>query len=93
MGKARTSTSKPKKAAPGRSIVAPPFVFPKPTPKPLPAVVPSEDPPPGLRCPSCDCAHLPVSYTRRRGKRIMRVRHCRHCGRRVVTYEAAIGTG
>jgi predicted SprT family Zn-dependent metalloprotease len=41
----------------------------------------------GLRCPSCQCPHLPVSYTRHRTDKIMRVRKCRNCGRRLVTYE------
>jgi DNA-directed RNA polymerase subunit RPC12/RpoP len=46
----------------------------------------------GLECPKCGCRHLPVFYTRRvGGGRIMRSRECRHCGRRVVTYETAIG--
>ncbi|TVQ33892.1 MAG: hypothetical protein EA376_01270 [Phycisphaeraceae bacterium] len=41
----------------------------------------------GVVCPSCGCAHLPVQYTRRRSGFIMRVRQCRHCGRRIVTRE------
>ena len=42
----------------------------------------------GLECPGCGCRHLPVTYTRPKpGGRIMRVRNCRHCGRRVVTFE------
>jgi transcriptional regulator NrdR family protein len=31
---------------------------------------------------------VPVYYTRRREKRIDRVRECRNCGRRMVTREA-----
>ena len=31
---------------------------------------------------------LPVLYTRYRPKKIVRVRKCRHCRRRVITYEA-----
>ncbi len=42
----------------------------------------------GIECPRCGCRHLPVLYTRRRFGRIVRVRRCRHCGRRVVTSEA-----
>lgn len=42
----------------------------------------------GLECPRCGCRHLPVLYTRHRTKKIVRVRQCRHCGRRVITYEA-----
>jgi hypothetical protein len=42
----------------------------------------------GLRCPRCNCGHLPVFYTRQRGKnRIMRVRKCRNCGHKMTTYE------
>lgn len=40
-----------------------------------------------LRCPSCECPHVPVCYTRPRGNRIRRVRECRHCGRRFSTIE------
>jgi hypothetical protein len=53
----------------------------------------------GLECPRCGCRHLPVLYTRQGARRIVRVRECRHCGRRVVTYESisawriAIGGG
>ena len=44
----------------------------------------------GLCCAKCGCAHLPVLYTRRHpGNRIKRVRECRHCGHRLVTYESA----
>jgi transcriptional regulator NrdR family protein len=44
----------------------------------------------GLACPGCGCAHFRVLYTRRSiGGRILRRRECRHCGRRVTTYEAA----
>ena len=42
----------------------------------------------GLRCPKCGCGHFRVIYTRRSlGEKIMRNRECRHCGRRVITYE------
>ena len=41
----------------------------------------------GLECPACGCRHLPVLYTRRHVKRIKRVRQCRNCGRRVISYE------
>jgi len=46
---------------------------------------------PGIECPRCACRHLPVLYTRRRAKRIVRIRQCRHCGRRVMTYEEVRG--
>ena len=43
----------------------------------------------GLRCTRCSCGHLPVLYTRPMPyDRIKRVRLCRNCGRRVVTYES-----
>ncbi len=46
------------------------------------------DDPIGVSCPTCGCEHLPVYYTRkRRGGKIIRVRICRHCGRRVLTTE------
>ena len=42
----------------------------------------------GVSCPTCGCRDLPVYYTRaRRGGKIVRVRTCRHCGRRVLTTE------
>lgn len=41
----------------------------------------------GLCCPRCGCRHLPVLYTRPRTNHILRVRRCRHCGRRVTTRE------
>jgi len=44
----------------------------------------------GLECPRCGCHHFRVLYTRRAwGGRILRRRECRHCGRRVTTYEKA----
>ena len=46
----------------------------------------------GLECPACGCRHFHVLYTRAAlGGRILRRRECRHCGRRVTTYEKAIG--
>ena len=41
----------------------------------------------GLECPNCGCKHLPVYYTRHRPGYVMRVRRCRHCGRRMLTKE------
>lgn len=42
--------------------------------------------------PGGGCAHFRVLYTRRAwGGRLLRRRECRHCGRRVTTYEAANG--
>jgi len=46
----------------------------------------------GLICPKCGCKHFYVIYTRAaRGGRIMRRRACRHCGRRMTTYETSAG--
>ena len=47
----------------------------------------------GLACPTCGCRHLPVVYTRHRQQRTIRVRECRHCKRRIQTYEQIIGSG
>jgi len=48
---------------------------------------------PGLRCRSCGCRHFRVIYTRPRGDgAIVRRRECRHCGRRITTYEREPGT-
>ena len=44
----------------------------------------------GLRCTQCGCAHLPVVYTRQRANLIVRVRVCRHCGKRTTTYERVV---
>ncbi len=46
----------------------------------------------GIACPRCGCRHFRVIYTRRaRGSRILRRRECRHCGRRITTYESLAG--
>ncbi|MEP0846057.1 MAG: hypothetical protein HRF50_04450 [Phycisphaerae bacterium] len=45
----------------------------------------------GVRCPDCNCAHVPVWSTRRRARHVLRVRICRHCGRRFVTRERSDG--
>lgn len=45
------------------------------------------DPPRGLICPKCGCRHLPVVYTRPRAGHILRMRECRHCGKRIPTRE------
>lgn len=46
----------------------------------------------GLICPRCGCGHFKVIYTRAKldGK-LMRRRKCRHCGRRVTTFERVWG--
>jgi len=42
----------------------------------------------GLECPRWGCRHFHVLYTRAAiGGRILRRRECRHCGRRVTTWE------
>lgn len=44
----------------------------------------------GLRCRNCGCRHFFVVYTKGvRGGRILRRRECRHCGKRLTTYEKA----
>ena len=46
----------------------------------------------GLQCPRRECGHFHVVYTRlAAGGRTMRRRRCRHCGRRITTYEQSIG--
>ena len=48
---------------------------------------PPKDSPRGVVCPRCGCADLRVLNTRYQSERIVRYRQCRHCGRRVTTYE------
>jgi len=44
----------------------------------------------GLECRYCGCKHFRVVYTRPTyGGRIMRRRECRHCGKRMTTWERA----
>jgi transcriptional regulator NrdR family protein len=46
----------------------------------------------GIECPRCGCRHFRVLYTRRAwGGRILRRRECRHCERRITTYESSAG--
>ncbi len=54
------------------------------TPKP-------DSEPKGLVCPHCGCRHFYVVYTRPRTGKIVRRKECRHCGRRILTYEAQVG--
>ena len=45
----------------------------------------------GIACPACGCRHFRVLYTRGvLGGRLLRRRECRHCGRRVTTYEQSL---
>ena len=42
----------------------------------------------GLECPRCGCRHFHVLYTRPGfGGSIRRRRECRHCAKRITTYE------
>jgi len=46
----------------------------------------------GLKCRECDGQDLRVVYTRRAwGGKLVRRRECRHCGRRITTWERAVG--
>jgi len=45
--------------------------------------------PRGIECPKCGCRHFYTTNTEPlRDGRIRRRKMCRHCGRRIVTYEA-----
>jgi transcriptional regulator NrdR family protein len=41
----------------------------------------------GLECSKCGCRHFEVVYTRPKTAQIVRLRECRHCGKRVLTRE------
>jgi len=44
----------------------------------------------GICCPQCGCRHFYTTHTEPlRDLRIRRRKCCRHCGRKIVTYEAA----
>ena len=43
----------------------------------------------GLVCRQCGCRHFYTVYTRPKPGRILRLKECRHCGRRMVTRERA----
>lgn len=46
----------------------------------------------GLECTSCGCKRFRVIYTRpASGGRLLRRRECRLCGKRLLTWEKAIG--
>ena len=59
----------------------------KPEKPPVPTDPSPAAPPRGLECRACGCRHFEVLYTRPRPGGIMRVRQCRHCGRRMITRE------
>lgn len=42
----------------------------------------------GLCCRHCGCSEMPVYYTRRSLGKIKRVRQCRNCLKRVMTWES-----
>ena len=47
----------------------------------------------GICCPHCGCRHFYTTHTEPlRDGRVRRRKECRHCGRRIVTYEAPIGS-
>ena len=52
----------------------------------------ADEPATGIECPRCGCQHLPVAYVRHVVGRTKRVRQCRNCDRRVVTYESVAGS-
>lgn len=41
----------------------------------------------GIRCTRCGCPHLLAVYKRQVIRKVKRVRECRNCGKRVVTFE------
>lgn len=46
---------------------------------------------PGIRCPRCGCRHFYTTNTEPlRDGRIRRRKVCRHCGRKVVTFETIL---
>jgi transcriptional regulator NrdR family protein len=56
--------------------------------QPQPQTVAKPEEQRGILCPRCGCGHFYVVYTRRAwGGRIVRRRECRHCGKRVTTFE------
>jgi len=50
------------------------------------------EPPRGIVCPRCGCCHFRTTHTEPLPSgRIRRRKVCRHCGRRMVTYELPPG--
>jgi hypothetical protein len=58
---------------------------------PTPAAAPVLAPSPGLRCPNCESVALPVEYVRKKPGRVVRIRQCAACSRRVRTVETVAG--
>jgi len=48
--------------------------------------------PVGLECPRCGCRHFYTLQTRQRSDMVLRRKECRHCGARVTTREAMVGS-
>ena len=47
----------------------------------------------GIRCLRCGCRHFKTTHTEPlRDDRIRRRKVCRHCGRRIVTFEVPVTT-
>lgn len=48
--------------------------------------------PRGIECPKCGCRHFETTHTEPLADgRIRRRKRCRHCGRKMVTFEAPVG--
>ena len=46
----------------------------------------------GICCPACGCRHFQTTHTEPlRDGRIRRRKVCRYCGRKVLTFESAVG--
>jgi DNA-directed RNA polymerase subunit RPC12/RpoP len=41
----------------------------------------------GIECPRCGCGHFSTGWVRHKNKMVVRRRDCRHCGKKVMTYE------
>ncbi len=44
----------------------------------------------GLQCRACGCRHFYCDHTERKGRMIVRYKHCRNCGKKIVTTERAV---
>jgi transcriptional regulator NrdR family protein len=48
----------------------------------------------GIQCPKCGCRHFFTTHTEPlRDGRIRRRKRCRHCDRKIITYEATQHSG
>jgi transcriptional regulator NrdR family protein len=48
----------------------------------------------GIVCPRCGCRHFKTTHTEPlRDGRIRRRKVCRHCGRKIITFEATPASG